>query len=122
MHTLKCFVAVVEPPAVTLSESGPRVAEATYALTCTVTLPSGVQLNDSVPPTIQWPELNTTIPRILQNRNGTYVRILTLNPLHERHSGQYSCSASYSLGGISSEVVTDEMNVTVISEFIMSCL
>ena len=119
MHTFECFVAVVEPPMVTLSGSGSRVIGTSYTLTCTVTLPSGVQLNASVPPTIQWPELNTTSPRISQNRNGTYVQIITLSPLHETHSGQYSCRASYSLGGIISEVVTDKMNLIVISELLL---
>ena len=95
------------------------MAGITYTLTCTVTLPSGVQFNASVPPTIQWPELNTTSPIISHSRNGTFVQIITLSPLHETHSGQYSCRTSYSLGGIISEVVTDEMNLTVISELLV---
>ena len=105
-----------------LSESRSPVAGTLYTLTCTVTFPSGVQLDDSVPPNIQWP-LPDTITIILtptgpsKINSGVYVSNITLNPLQETYSGQYSCSASYSLRGISSEVVTDKMNVTVISEF-----
>ena len=104
---------------VRLSESGSTVAGASYTLTCTVTLPSGVQLDDSVPPDIQWswPDTIRLIPTEPSQISSVYISTITLNPLQETHSGQYSCSASYSLGGISSEVVTDEMTVTVISEF-----
>ena len=104
------FTAVVEPPDVTLSGSGSRVAGTSYTLTCTVTPPTGVQFLD--PPTIQWPELNIHKPS--QISSSVYVSTITLNPLQETHSGQYSCSTSYSLGSISSEVVTDKLTVTVI--------
>ena len=113
------FAAVVEPPEVTLSGSGSRVAGTSYTLTCTVTPPTGVQFDSSFPPNIQWSGPDTTLltPTVpSQISNGVYVSTVTLSPLQETHSGQYSCSASYSLGGISSEVVTEEMNITVISE------
>ena len=114
-------VAVVEAPTVRLSESRSPVAGASYTLTCTVTLPSGVQLDDSVPPNIQWSWPDTTIltPTVpSQISSGIYVSNITLNPLQETHSGQYSCNANYSLHSTSSEVVTDEMTITVISEFL----
>ena len=104
------YIAVVEPPEVTLSGSGSREAGTSYTLTCTVTPPTGVQFSD--PPTIQWPELN--IRKQPQSNSNVYVSTVTLKPLQETHSGQYSCSASYMLGSISSEVVTDKMTVTVI--------
>ena len=102
---------------VTLSGSGSRVAGTSYTLTCSVAPPTGVQFDDSVPPTIQWPELNITIQGMSWDRNDAHASSITLNPLHKTHSGQYSCRASYSLGGISSEEVTDEMNVSVFSKF-----
>ena len=116
-------VAVVEAPTVRLSESGSTVAGASYTLTCTVSLPSGVQLDDSVPPNIQWlgPDTtNLTSTEASQISNGVYVSTITLNPLQEIHSGWYSCSASYSLGGISSEVVKEDVIITVIGEY--SCI
>ena len=114
IHIMFC-TAVVEPPEVTLSGSGSRVAGTSYTLTCTVTPPTGVQF--SVPPTIQCPGLTTAICKSSQISSGIYVCNITLNPLQETHSGQYSCSASYSLGNISSEVVTEKMAIIVLSEF-----
>ena len=110
--------AVVKVPEVILSGSGSRVAGTSYTLTCTVTPPTGVQLDDSVPPNIQWSWPDTTLltPTNPSQISSVYISTITLNPLQETHSGQYSCSASYSLGGISSEVVTDKMNITVICE------
>ena len=114
-------VAVVEAPTVRLSESGSTVVGASYTLTCTVSLPSGVQLDDSVPPNIQWSWPDTirlTPTEASQIRSGVYVSTITLNPLQETHSGQYSCRASYHWGSISSEAVTDKTTVTVVSEFL----
>ena len=116
------FTAVVEPPEVTLSGSGSRVAGTSYTLTCTVTPPTGVQFDSSVPPDIQWSWPNTVIliptnPSHISS--GAYVSTITLNPLQETHSGQYSCRASYSLGDISSEAVTDEMSITVTCKFLL---
>ena len=108
------FTTVVEPPEVTLSGSGSRVAGTSYTLTCTVTPPTGVQFSD--PPNVQWlwPDTRLLTPmNPSQISSDVYVSNITLNPLQETHSGQYSCSASYSLGGVSSEVVTEEMNITI---------
>ena len=104
-------ISVVEPPKVTLSGFGSNVA---YTLTCTVTLPTGVQLDNSVPPNVQWLGPDMTILTHSQSSSGIYVSNVTLNPLIETHLGQYSCRASYSLGNISSEVVTDKKTVIVI--------
>ena len=107
-------ISVVEPPKVTLSGSGSDVV---YTLTCTVALPTGVQLDNSVPPNVQWlgPDMTILTPmEYSQSSSGIYVSNVTLNPLNETHSGQYSCRASYSLGNISSEVVTDKKTVIVI--------
>ena len=112
--------AVVEPPEVTLSGSGSRVAGTSYTLTCTVTPPTGVQFDSSFPPNIQWSEPDTTILTPTgpsQISGGVYISNVTLNPLQETHSGHYSCRASYRLGGISSEVVVDEMSISVTCKF-----
>ena len=120
IHYVTCYIhimlctAVVEPPEVTLSGSGSRVAGTSYTLTCTVTPPTGVQF--SVPPTIQCPGLTTAIRKNSQMSSGAYVCNITLNPLQEAHSGQYRCSASYSVGAISSEVATEKMAIIVLSE------
>ena len=119
LHYLCVYTTVVEPPEVTLSGSGSRVAGTSYTLTCTVTPPTGVQFDSSFPPNIQWlgPDTTHLTPTVSsQMSSGVYISNITLNPLQETHSGQYSCRASYHLGSISSKVVTDEMNITVICE------
>ena len=126
IHYVTCYIhimictAVVEPPEVTLSGSGSRVAGTSYTLTCTVTPPTGVQFDSSFPPNVQWSGPDTTVLTATvpsQISSGVYVSNITLNPLQETHSGQYSCSASYCLGGISSEVVTEKVTIIVLSEF-----
>ena len=92
------------------------MAGTSYRLTCTVALPSGVQFDDSLPPDIQWPEIDTSIltptgPSRISS--GAYVSSITLDPLRETHSGQYSCSAKYSLDNTSSQVVTDMITINV---------
>ena len=114
-------VAVVESPQVRLLGSGSSVTGTSYSLFCVVTLPSGVNLDDTVPPNIQWlgPDTTTLTPtEPSRSSSSVYFSTVTLNPLQETHTGQYSCSASYSLGGITSEVVTDKMNITVICELL----
>ena len=114
------FTTVVEAPEVTLSGSGSRVAGTSYTLTCTVTPPTGVQFDSSFPPNVQWSGFDTihlTPTNPSQISGGAYVSTVTLNPLQETHSGQYSCRANYSLGGISSEVVADQTSITVTCKF-----
>ena len=117
-HSL--YTAVVEPPEVTLSGSGSRVDGTSYTLTCTVTPPTGVQFDSSFPPNVQWLGPDTTILTATgpsQISSGVYISTVSLNPLQETHSGQYSCSATYCLGNITSKVVTDGMNIIVICEY-----
>ena len=117
--------AVVEPPEVKLTGSGSGVVGTSYTLTCTVNLPSRVQLDGSVPLNVQWSGLHTTTSTgPSQISSGVYVSTITLNPLQETHSDRYSCSVSYCLGGISSDEVTDvillivdDTAITAISEF-----
>ena len=114
------FTAVVEASEVTLSGSGSRVTGTSYTLTCTVTPPTGVQFDSSFPPNVQWLGPDTTILTATgpsQISSGVYISTVILNPLQETHSGQYSCRASYRLGGISSEVVTDKTSITVTCKF-----
>ena len=54
----------IEPPEADVSGFGSSVAGTSYKLACRVTLPSGVQLEDSATPTIQWlgPDTSTITP------------------------------------------------------------
>ena len=115
------FPLVIEPPKVDVSGYGSGVTGTSYTLICRVTLPSGVQLEDSATPTIQWlrPDTSTLTPvgPTLMN-DGAYTSNVTLNPLQETHTGQYMCEAGYSLGGLSSPQVDD--SITVFCELLVS--
>ena len=105
----------MDPPEVTLSGSGTSVEGTSYMLNCTVVPPTGVQFDHNrFPPNIMWPGLNI-VRRKLKSSHDGFISSITLHLL-QNHSREYSCSASYRLGGVTSEVVTDKMNITVISE------
>ena len=108
---------MIEPPEVAVSGFGSSVAGTSYILTCRVTLPSGVQLEDSATPTIQWLGPNTTTltpvgPTVISD--GVYTSTVAFVSLLETHTGQYVCDTGYSLGSFLSPQVEDRENITVI--------
>ena len=108
---------VIEPPEVAVSGAGSSVPGTSYKLTCRVTLPSGVQLEDSATPTIQWlgPDTSTLTPvGPTLIGDDVYTSTVTLFPLLETHTGQYVCDAGYSLGSLLSPQVEGRENITVI--------
>ena len=108
---------MIEPPEVDVTGFGSSVAGTPYALICSVTLPSGVQLEDSATPTIQWlgPDTSTLTPDgPTLIGDGVYTSTVTLFPLLETHTGQYVCEAGYNLGSLLSPQVEDRENITVI--------
>ena len=108
---------VIEPPEVDVTGFGSSMPGTSYTLICSVTLPSGVQLEDPATPTIQWlgPDTSTLTPvgpTVISD--GVYTSTVILFPLLETHTGQYVCEARYSLGGLMSPQVEDRENITVI--------
>ena len=98
----------VEPPVVSVSETGSRVVSTPYTLTCRVTLPSGVHV-ESESINIQWlkPKVNnsTLNSPIVYNSDGSYTVNLTFKYLKEGDRGNYTCRANYSLSIFPSPVV-----------------
>ena len=108
---------MIEPPEVDVTGFGSSVAGTSYTLTCRVTLPSGVKLEDSATPTIQWlgPDTSTLTPvGPTLNSDGVYTSTVAFVSVLETHTGQYVCEARYSLGGLMSPQVEDRENITVI--------
>ena len=108
---------VIEPPEVAVSGYGSSVAGTSYTLICSVTLPSGVQLEDPATPTIQWLGPDTSAltpvgPTVISD--GVYTSTVILFPLLETYTGQYVCEAGYNLGSLLSPQVEDRENITVI--------
>ena len=107
---------MIERTEVAVSGFGSSVTGTSYILTCRVTLPSGVQLEDSATPTIQWlgPDTSTLTPvGPTLIGDGVYTSNVTLFPLLETHTGQYVCEAGYNLGSLLSPQVEDRENITV---------
>ena len=110
------FHLAIEPPEVAVSGFGSSVAGTSYILTCRVTLPSGVKLEDSATPTIQWLGLDiSTITPVgpTLNSDGVYTSTVAFVSVLETHTGQYVCKARYSLGGLMSPQVEDRENIIV---------
>ena len=108
---------MIEPPEVDVTGFGSSVAGTSYTLTCRVTLPSGVKLEDSATPTIQWlgPDTSTLTPvGPTLNSDGVYTSTVAFVSVLETHTGQYVCEARYNLGGLLSPQVEDRENITVI--------
>ena len=98
----------VEPPVVSVSETGSRVVSTPYTLTCRVTLPSGVHVElESI--NMQWlkPKVNnsTLTPPKVYKSDGSYTVNLTFDHLKEGDRGNYTCRANYSLSIFPSPVV-----------------
>ena len=86
------------------SGEGSGVAGTSYTLTCTVSLPSGVAVPDSID--IQWlglppPQIEMTSPEVY---------IATLDIMLQKPTG-YTCTASYTVNGVSSKLVQDRIDI-----------
>ena len=101
-----------ESPEVVVSGEGSGVTGTSYTLTCRVSLPSGVE-PDSLD--IQWLGLPTPQPVMIST--GVYISNVTLNPLLPNNTG-YTCTASYTINGVSSLLVIESICITDISKFL----
>ena len=86
------------------SGEGPGVVGTSYTLTCTVSLPSGVAVPDSID--IQW--LGLPAPQIKMTSTGVY--IATLDIMLQNPTG-YTCNASYTVNMVSSKLVQDRIDI-----------
>ena len=111
LHILAMFFTVVaESPEVVVSGEGSGVTGTSYTLTCRVGLPSGVE-PDSLD--IQWLGLPTPQPVMIST--GVYISNVTLNPLLPNNTG-YTCTASYTINGVSSLLVIESICIFDISK------
>ena len=112
LHSLAIFITVVaESPEVVVSGEGSGVTGTSYTLTCRVSLPSGVEPASL---DIQWLGLPTPQPVMIST--GVYISNVTLNPLLPNNNG-YTCTASYTINGVSSRLVIKSICITDISKF-----
>ena len=112
LHSLISIAVVAESPEVVVSGEGSGVTGTSYTLTCRVSLPSGVE-PDSLD--IQWLGLPTPQPVMIST--GVYISNVTLNPLLPNNNG-YTCTASYTINGVSSLLVIESICIADISKFL----
>ena len=93
-----------------VSGEGSGVAGTSYTLSCRVSLPRGVQ-PDSLD--IQWLGLSTPEPVMIST--GVYISTVTLDPLPPTTT-DYTCRASYTENGVSSEIVEKSLPINVVSK------
>ena len=107
LHFLAIFITVVaESPEVVVSGEGSGVTGTSSTLTCRVSLPSGVE-PDSLD--IQW--LGIPTPQPVMISTGVYISNVTLNPLLPNNN-EYTCTASYTINGVSSLLVQKSTRIS----------
>ena len=95
---------------VVVSGEGSGVVGTSYILSCSVSLPSGVE-PDSLD--IQWLGLSTPEPVMIST--GVYISNVTLDPLLPTTT-DYTCRASYTENGVSSGVAEESLTINVVSK------
>ena len=110
-HLSQPLISALSAPTVAVAGSGSATVGSSYTLTCTVTLPTGV----AVTPDVQWagPGLSGNTTWTVTGSGGTYTSELPLNPLSPSHGGDYTCTATYTVGGQTSHQGRDTFAVTV---------
>ena len=112
------FPAVADfTPSVTVTTSGGEpVAGTSFVLTCTVAIFPGV----TVVPDIEWSGHGIGMPWATTGRtisgDGVHTRQVTLRPLVLAHGGAYTCTARFSLNGVTSRDGVDQTQLSVLSE------
>ena len=108
--------AAVESPEVVVSGEGSGVTGTSYTLTCSVSLPSGVQ---EASPNIQWkrPNMMLSSSSSITNTSRGFLATLHLQSLQSTDEGEYICLAGYYLGNIASPLV---MSFHVIGESVIA--
>ena len=108
---------------ITVNRAGSDQAGSRYVLICTIILPTGVTVSDV--PSVQWrrPSGGSTTGNVVSggvsggvSGSSVYISQLTLDPLTLSDGGDYTCTATYSLGGQTSPSGMDTFSIFVISK------
>ena len=111
---------------ITVNRAGSNQAGSRYVLICTITLPTGVTVSDV--PSVQWrrPSGGSTTGNVdsggVSGGKSLYNSLLIFDPLTLSDEGDYTCTATYSLGGHTSPSGMDTLGLSVMSKFLNSII
>ena len=104
---------------ITVSSAESGQAGSRYVLNCNIYLPTGVTVSDV--PIVQWRRPSATgnvVPGGVSGGGSVYMSQLILDPLTLADGGDYTCTATYTLGGQVSPSGTGTYNLSVISKLV----
>ena len=102
---------------ITVSSAESNMAGSRRVLICNIVLPTGVTISDL--PSLQWrrPSGGSATGKFVSGDGSVYINQLILNPLTLSDGGDYTCTATYSLGGQTSPSVMRVFSFSVVSKF-----
>ena len=106
---------------ITVSNSGQNLVGSRHVLICNIALPTGVTVSGV--PSVQWrrPSGGSTTGNVVSagvsGGSSVYISQLILNSLTLSDGGDYTCTATYSLGGQTSPSVTGTHRISVMSKW-----
>ena len=99
-----------------VSNTGQNQAGSRYVLICNIAHPTGVTVSGV--PSVQWrrPSGGSTTGNLVSGSVSLYVSQLIFDPLTLSDGGDYTCTATYSLGGQTSPSGMDTHRISVMSK------
>ena len=101
---------------ITVNRAGSDQAGSRLVLICNIFLPTGVTVSDV--PSVQWrrPSGGSATGNVVSGGGSVYISQLILDPLTLSDGGDYTCTATYSLGGHTSPSGMDTFSLSVMSK------
>ena len=105
-----------------MSPANLSLAGSRYVLICKITLPTGVTVSGI--PRVQWrrPSGGSATGNTFLAGDSFYISQLIFDPLTLSDEGDYTCTATYSLGGDTSPSGMDTFSLSVMSKYLNSII
>ena len=101
---------------ITITNTGSNEVGSRFVLVCTIYLPTGVTVSGV--PSVQWrrPIGRSATGNVVSGGSSLYTSQLILDPLTLSDEGDYTCTATYSLGGQTSPSGMGTYRISVMSK------